>query len=340
MTFEELQQLRREKWRIAGQPMRTLDDARAFISDVGLCLQYPRRVPLLLPTFVGAWVGSDDKLPRTTQAFADQRAKDATDLMVRLLRERSAYEWPLGDDVLLISASIFPFFYALASDRGGKQQSAWAAGKKLSKLAQDTWRAIQRAHQPLSRARLRDTLGAEPSTSALDRALHELWARLRITRVGYGEREGATWDTLARWSPETVADGVQLSLPAALSALVSQYLQTVVAAEQAEIEAFFSPFVARSKTRDALNALLAAREIDLIHIGQHSMLQITPARAPHVFVPRSPRPDMVRQPAEARGKPIAPSRMKQRSRPARSHNRSDRPRDSRSRPSDDPRRRA
>jgi hypothetical protein len=348
MTSEELQQQRRVKWRIAGQPVRTLDDAHAFITDVGMCLQYPQRA-VLLPTFIGAWVGADDKLPRIAEAFADQRAKDATELMVRLLRERSAYEWPIGDNVLLVSASIFPFIYALASDRGGKQEPAWAAGKKLSKLSLDAWQAIERARQPLSRARLRDVLGAT-SASALDRALHDLWARLRITRVGYDERESAIWSSLAQWSPEIVAEGAQLSLPAALSALVSQYLQTVVAAEQAEIESFFSLFVARSKTRDVVNALLSAREIDLIHIGQQSMLQITPTRQPHVFVPRSPRqaavvprrptPGMVRQPPNARSKPFASSPAKQRSRPARPQNRNDRPRDSRSGPSDGPRRRA
>jgi hypothetical protein len=274
------------------------------------------------------------------QAFADSRTKDATDLMVRLLRERSAYEWPLGDDVLLVSASIFPFFYALASDRAGKQEPAWAAGKKLSRLALDMWQALERAKQPLSRARLRDILGAELSTSALDRALHELWARLRIIRVGYDERQGAIWNSLTQWSPEDVAEGAQLSLPAALSALVSQYLQTVVAVEQAEIENFFSAFVARSKTRDAVNALLSARQVDLVQVDQHTMLQITPPRQPRAHVERTPRPKPVRRRTEVTMQSLSPSSRKQRSRPERSHNRDGGPPKPRTKPADDPRRRA
>ena len=89
MTEHELDQFRREKWRLIGSPVRTLDDAREFIESVGFSLMYPLRSPLLLPTFIGAWAGSEDHLPTWQHAFADPRAQDATELMVRLLRDRS-----------------------------------------------------------------------------------------------------------------------------------------------------------------------------------------------------------------------------------------------------------
>ena len=38
MTDNELDQLRREKWRLNGVPLRTLDEARRFIETVGFCL--------------------------------------------------------------------------------------------------------------------------------------------------------------------------------------------------------------------------------------------------------------------------------------------------------------
>jgi hypothetical protein len=59
MTDQELDQLRRDKWHLTGAPVRTLDDARRFIESVGFCLMYPMRKPLLAPTFIGAWTGSD-----------------------------------------------------------------------------------------------------------------------------------------------------------------------------------------------------------------------------------------------------------------------------------------
>ncbi len=59
MTDLELQQLRREKWRLEGKPIQTIEQARAFLEEVGFCLMYPKRPALLVPTFIGAFVGSD-----------------------------------------------------------------------------------------------------------------------------------------------------------------------------------------------------------------------------------------------------------------------------------------
>src|SRR5579863_4374734 len=104
MTDLELKELRREKWRLNSVPIRTLENARSFVESAGFCLTYPSRPPLLLPTFIGAWHGSDEHLPRH-RAFLDPEARDATDLMIRLLRDKSAYEANLGDEnnALLIS---------------------------------------------------------------------------------------------------------------------------------------------------------------------------------------------------------------------------------------------
>src|SRR6201982_2786048 len=121
MTADELIQQRREKWRLNRGPTRTLEDARSFVESAGFCLTYPARPALLLPTFIGAWYGSDGRLPRH-RAFLEPEARDATDLMIRLLRDKSAYEANLGDEnnALLISASAFPYFYTLVGGRNPK----------------------------------------------------------------------------------------------------------------------------------------------------------------------------------------------------------------------------
>src|SRR5580692_12069269 len=93
MTDLELQQLRREKWRLeGGKAIRTIEQARAFLEDVGFCLMYPQRPALLVPTFIGAFAGSEDRLPEWQHAFKDPRAAQATELMVRLLREKTVFE--------------------------------------------------------------------------------------------------------------------------------------------------------------------------------------------------------------------------------------------------------
>jgi 23S rRNA pseudouridine2605 synthase len=281
MTSEELIQLRREKWHVNGNPVRTLDEARSFIESVGFCLIYPSQPPMSLPTFLGAWHGSDEQLPQQ-RAFLDPRARDATDLMVRLLRDKSAYEANLGDEnnALLLAASIFPYFYTLVGDRNPKQAPQPGPRSPYSELACDTYKIIHRKG-PISKLNLLDELGKGISLPALDKSLGELWSKLRVTRVDYHERDGASWDVLYRWAPDAVSEGVNCSVNSALSALLSKYLDCVVAADQQELESFFGNFVPRSKVREAVNALLAARELNFVLVGSRSLIEVTQAQPVH-----------------------------------------------------------
>jgi hypothetical protein len=278
MTDTELIQLRREKWRVNGNAVRTLEDARSFIESVGFCLMLPLSAPktLMVPTFVGATLGSDEKLPTQRNALTDPRARDATELMVRLLRDKSAYEANLGDEnnALLLSASAFPYFYTLVGERNPKQAPRPGPRSAYSELACDTYQIIQRKG-PISKSKLLEDIGKGVSVPALDKSLSELWSKLRITRVDYQEREGASWDVLQRWAPEAVSEGINCSVNTALSALLSKYLDCVIAADLPELEAFFGNFVARSKVREAVNALLAAREFSFTPVGHKSLIQVT-----------------------------------------------------------------
>jgi len=64
-----------------------------------------------------------------------------------------------------------------------------------------------------------------------------------------------------------------------LSALITKYLDCVIAADQQEIETFFGSIVPRSRVKDAIKALLAARELSFVHVGGRSLIQVTPPRA-------------------------------------------------------------
>src|SRR5438128_489213 len=109
MIFEQdLHKERQQKWRVSPvkgadyREMRTLDDAREFVNSVGFCLAYPVKPPVLAPTFIGAYVGSEQNLPTHKQAFADERARAASELIVRLLNEKSIFEVAFGDDASLL----------------------------------------------------------------------------------------------------------------------------------------------------------------------------------------------------------------------------------------------
>jgi hypothetical protein len=295
MTEQELQQQRREKWRLNGKPIRTIEEARAFVESVGLCLMYPLRPAQPLPTFIGATIGGEDRLPTWQHAYSDPRTAEATQIMVRLLRERAAFEANSFDENngLLITASAFPYFYALVGERNPKQAPKAGSRSPYSALACDAFELIRR-EGPISKQEMQEALGGSISLAALDKALGELWSKLRITRVDYNPGQGSSWDVLYRWAPEAVKEGIGLSVPEALSGLISKYLEGVIAAEQKELESFFGNFVPRSRVKEAVNALLAARELSFVHVGGRSMIQITPAKEavipaarPHRMVKRA-----------------------------------------------------
>jgi hypothetical protein len=292
MTDAELLQARLQKWHLDGRPVRTLDDAGIFLESVGFCLMYPMRPAILAPTFIGAWVGADEKLPAQRHAFADPRAKEATELMVRALRNKIAFEAPLIDDnnSLLLAASVFPYFYSLVGERNPKQPPALGPRSPYSPLACDAFELIRR-RGPISKTKLGEMLGGSVSNAGLDRALGELLSKLRITRVDYTDADGSVWDELSRWAPDLVREGVGISLPEALSALVSKYLECVIAAEEVEVENFLANFVPRTRVKEATHALLSARELSFVHVGSKSLLQMTPPKP--VYVPK-PRPLRVR----------------------------------------------
>jgi len=292
MTDLELLQARMQKWHLDGQPVRTLDDARVFLESVGFCLMYPTRPVILAPTFIGAWVGADDKLPARQHAYADPRAKEATELMVRTLRDKAAYEAPLIDEsnAFLLAPSVFPYFYSLVGERNPKQPPASGPRSPYSPLACDAFDIIRR-RGPLSKTKLGEVLGGSVSNAGLDRGLSELWAKLRITRVDYTTAEGSVWDELSRWAPDVVREGVGISVPEALSALVSKYLECVIAVEEGEVESFLTNFVPRTRVKEAVHALLSARELSFVHVGSKSLLQVTPPK--QAYVPK-PRPERVR----------------------------------------------
>jgi hypothetical protein len=169
----------------------------------------------------------------------------------------------------------------MVGDRNPRQMpKTKGQGAKLSPLSVDAFKAIQ-DRGPIPKAKLREMLKGDLSEAAIDRALNELWSILKITRVDYSPEAGASWDVLYRWSPEALKVGVQMSGAEALSGLLSQYLDTTIAADQAEIEQFLSPVSPRSKVKESVNALLAARELSFLHVGSRTLIQITPPPAEH-----------------------------------------------------------
>ncbi|HEV2021388.1 MAG TPA: hypothetical protein VGQ94_02570, partial [Terriglobales bacterium] len=202
---------------------------------------------------------------------------------------------------MLLAASVLPYFYALVGDRNPKaERKKDSDAVQLSPLARDTWAALRQSGQPLTKASLRELLGGAPSDAALDRALGELGASLKIARVDESPQAGATWELLHRWAPEAVQEGIGLSVAQSLSALVSRYLECVVAAEAKEVEEFFSRLAPRSRVRGSVNALLSARELAFLPVGNKTLIQIAPPRPPVTFRRVAPKGAAPRLPVTLR----------------------------------------
>jgi len=284
MTELELRHLRREKWRIEGEPIRTIEEAREFVDSVGMCLMYPVRPMPLLPTFIGAIAGTDQKLPTRKTELNDPRGIQTEELLARLAREKSVYETRLHGETLVLSAQLFPYFYALASDRKPKQPIVSRVRAKGSLLSEHLFRKLEEKGA-LSRAQLQQQLGGALSEAALDHALQELWTELKVTRVDHRSEGGDRWDVYYRWAPEAVNEGVRLSDAEALSALISKYLDCVVAATQDEIETFFSAITSRTRVAEVVRSLLSAREFTYTPSETRTLITV----AHSIARPESPR---------------------------------------------------
>src|SRR5258708_39919350 len=92
MTDQELLQARMQKWRLDGQTVHTLDDARAFLESVGFCLMYPMRPAVFVAAFIGAWGGGGKKLPTRPNPHKHSRAKKKNQPIGRAPPRQRAYE--------------------------------------------------------------------------------------------------------------------------------------------------------------------------------------------------------------------------------------------------------
>lgn len=241
--------------------MRTLEEAREFVDSVGMCLLYPARPPVLLPTFIGATMGSEEELPARKATPSDPRRRHAEELLTRLLSGKFAFEAQFAEETLVLSPEIFPYFYALASDRQPRQPIRSRERGKASPLTEHVFHKLEE-RGAMTEAQLREQLGGALSEVGLDRALGELRSALKIVQTERNADSNSkhVWDLYYRWAPGPVNHGVRISDAEALSALISKYLDAMVAATQEEIENFFSVICSRARVTEVVRALLAARE--------------------------------------------------------------------------------
>jgi hypothetical protein len=251
----------------------TLEDARTWIEETGLCLFLPKRQysASLAPSFVEAVAGQKNTTPESAQIAL------AEELLVRLEKDGVAVRLNLlghpGEQPdYVVAAWVLPYVYALRGDRDWRRIPQLTGSRQVSPLAIQAYKRLETGDATITE--LTRGLGREVTESAVLRAITELWQQLRIIPVISAPGQAAQWQLLRQRFQKAIAEGASTSQVTAISVLASIYLQAVIAATMEEVELFLSPLTARSKIREVLRGLVATRQVHTLNMGH----------APHYYV--------------------------------------------------------
>jgi 23S rRNA pseudouridine2605 synthase len=271
LTLEQLEASRSERMRLDGRGALTLEDARTWIEETGLCLFLPKRQfsSAIAPSFVEAVAGKRDTTPEDI-ALAEE-------LLVRLETDGVAVRLNLlglpGEAPDFVVASwVLPYVYALRGDRDWRRTPQLTGSRQVSQLAIEAYKLLETGDTTLTK--LTHSLGREVTETAVLRAITELWQQLRIIPVVSAPGEHAQWQLLRTRFQKAIAEGASTSQVTAISVLASIYLQAVIAAGMEEVEIFLAPLTARSKVREVLRGLVATRQVHTLSMGHAPLFYV------------------------------------------------------------------
>ena len=273
MTSEQLAQARAERMRHNGLGTLTLEDARTWIEETGLCLFLPRKQfsTSIAPSFVEAIAGQSEATPDPKTIV------HAEELLIRLENEGVAVRLNLqgqpGEQPdFVVAAWVLPYVYALRGDRDWRRSPQLTGSRQVSQLAVHVYKLLEA--NELTVPQLKQALGREVTESAVVRAITELWQQLRIIPMIAAKGQAAKWQLLRVRFQRAIAEGASTSQVTAISVLASIYLQAVISATMEEVELFLAPLTARSKIREVIRGLVATRQVHTLSLGH----------APHFYV--------------------------------------------------------
>jgi hypothetical protein len=273
LTSEQLAQARAERMRHNGLGTLTLEDARTWIEETGLCLFLPRKQfsTSVAPSFVEAIAGQSEATPDPKTIV------HAEELLIRLENEGVAVRLNLqgqpGEQPdFVVAAWVLPYVYALRGDRDWRRSPQLTGSRQVSQLAVHVYKLLEA--NELTVPQLKQALGREVTESAVVRAITELWQQLRIIPMIAAKGQAAKWQLLRVRFQRAIAEGASTSQVTAISVLASIYLQAVISATMEEVELFLAPLTARSKIREVIRGLVATRQVHTLSLGH----------APHFYV--------------------------------------------------------
>ncbi len=243
LTLDEIKRQREFNYRRTPERrVRTIEEARAFIEEVGFCHFWPIK-GVELPNLFHAIAGRVRSVPNEHDdpdiskcwGWKDHALDKKWWYYGKLLRRRAT----------LVSLAELPYFYALSENYGSLDDylQEYADGLMTAE-AKAIYEALLE-HGPLDTIRLRREarMSAQSAKSRFDRALVELQVGLKVLPIGVAEagawRYAFTYEIVQRRYPDLPERARQIKRSDARRALVSRYIDNVVAADRKMIGKVF-----------------------------------------------------------------------------------------------------
>lgn len=255
--------------------LHTVEDARAFVDEVGFCHFWPIKgveTPNLLHAIAGRVrpvpMEHDDPDIGKCWGWKDQSLDKKWWYYGKLLRRRAT----------LISLEMLPYFYALSENYGSLDDylQEYEDGLMTAE-AKAVYEAILE-NGPLDTVRLRREarMSAESAKSRFERALVELQVGLKVLPIGVAEagawRYAFVYEIVQRYLTDLPAQARPIGRGAARRALVLRYLDNVVAADRKMVAKVFHVLKwTPAELERTIAALLEEEAVREVEIGREGL---------------------------------------------------------------------
>jgi hypothetical protein len=244
LTLTQIKDMRERRYRRRPElALHTVDDAIAFLDDVGFCFLFPIK-GVELPSLWDAVCGRVKPVPnehhdphiQKTWGWKDTSLDKRWWYYGKLLRKKAT----------LVSLELLPFFYALSENYGDPARDYLQQYRdgRLSHEAKLIYEALlEHGPQHVIELRRLARLTGKSRTSAFQRELAELQADLKILPVGVA-RAGAwhyafIYEIVSRWYPDLPERARAIRGDQARRTLLATYLDNVIAATAAQATRLF-----------------------------------------------------------------------------------------------------
>jgi hypothetical protein len=236
ISQETIAELRERRYRrTAARRVRTLDDAQAFVEEMGFCFFWPIKgieMPSLFHAIAGRVrsVPSEHDDPDISKCWGwkDQSLDQRWWYYGKLLRRRATF----------VSLDFLPYFYACSDNLGDLNDYIQEYEDGLMTAEAKAIYEALLAHGALDTVRLRreSHMSSRSAQSRFDRALVELQIGLKVLPIGVAQT-GAwnyafVYELLQRHYPDLPKRARSIERSEARRALVSRYLHNVIAADR------------------------------------------------------------------------------------------------------------